>query len=110
MSASGFCLLLIAAAHPQYPCIVIAVVSVGVPQVLLRVLRHEVGGRVGLQVGQAGAAVVGGRRARHSARHAAYAAAVEVTYCLFNVWLYIYVYFRQVQFTLTNKNKFEKNE
>lgn len=48
-------------------------VSVGVPQVLLRVLRHEVGGRVGLQVGQARAAVVRGRGARHSA-HAAHSA------------------------------------
>lgn len=50
--------------------------SVGVPQVLLRVLRHEVGGGVGLQVaGQARAAgVVSGGRARHSA-HAAHCAA-----------------------------------
>lgn len=42
--------------------------SVGVPQVLLRVLRHEVGGRVGLQV--AGYAspttVMGGGRPPHS--------------------------------------------
>lgn len=42
--------------------------SVGVPQVLLRVLRHEVGGRVGLQVaGDARpTAVVRGGRPRHS--------------------------------------------